>query len=95
MSTVITAKPVLDKASYAPGEKVTVTIPGAAATSTTSTTQRLALTLRADDGTETAIASTVPVVITRKLGVKITAISLDGVVGVIAADGLSATVTTA
>ena len=95
MATTITAKAVLDKASYAPGEKVTVTIPGAVATSTTNTTQRLALTVQADDATTLAVSGSVPVVIARKLGVKITAISLDGVPGVIAADGLSATVTTA
>lgn len=95
MSTVITATPKLDKAEYVTGDRITVTIPGATATSTADGVQHLALTLTAADGAKLVLNADVPVSVIRHPGVKITAVSLDGVTGTVAADGLSATVTAA
>lgn len=92
MSTVITGTPVLDKAEYASGETITVTVPDISATSTVQGSQHLTITATADDGTETIFD--VPAVAVTRIthpGVKITGVELDGVVGTVAADGLSAT----
>jgi hypothetical protein len=95
VATVITAAPKLDKAKYSTGDTITVTIPGATATSSVDGTQHLALTLTSADGTSQVFNADVPVTTVRKLAVKITAVSLDGKAGAVAADGQSATVTAA
>lgn len=93
MSTVITATAKLDKASYRTGELITVTVPGADAVSTNDTVQKLSVSLTAEDGTVQAFTADVPVTVTKHLPVRITGVSLGVVLGKVAPDGLSATVT--
>lgn len=95
MSTVISATPTLDREKYSTGDQITVTIPDASATSTNDSVQHLSLTLRSDDGTEQVFNADVPVSVVRQLTVRITAVSLDGVLGTIADDGQSANCTAA
>lgn len=95
MSTVISATPVLDHQHYTTGDQITVTIPSATATSTNDGVQHLAVKLTADDGTEQTFNADIPVTVVKHLGVKITAVSLDGTAGTVAADGKSATLTAA
>ncbi len=95
MSTVITATATTDKSSYTSGEQISVTIPGASAVSTTDTTRHLSLTLTADDGTSEQFSADVAGQLVKQLGVKITAVELDGVAGTVATDGQSAVCTAA
>jgi hypothetical protein len=92
MATVITGTPHLDKAEYNAGDTITVTVPDLAATSTVHSSQALVITATADDGSETVFdAPNVAVTRVTHPGVRITAVTLDGAAGTVAADGLSAT----